>query len=62
MKHPLTCATALSMLLALAPPAFAHGDSHGAAKPAKARAMSTEEHSFGRQATRPGSRARWWST
>jgi len=49
MKHPLTCATALSMLLALAPPVLAHGDSHGAAKPAKARAISTEEHSFGRQ-------------
>jgi uncharacterized cupredoxin-like copper-binding protein len=49
MKHPLACATTLSMLLVLAPPALAHGDSHGAAKPAKARAISMDEHSFGRQ-------------
>ena len=49
MKHSLALATTLSMLLAFAPPVLAHGDSHGAAKPAKARAMSAEEHSFGRQ-------------
>jgi uncharacterized cupredoxin-like copper-binding protein len=36
-------------LTVTAPAALAHGDKHDAMKPSKARTISTEEHSFGRQ-------------
>jgi uncharacterized cupredoxin-like copper-binding protein len=47
-RHCLNAVMAF-VLIATAPAALAHGDKHDAMRTSKARPMSTEEHSFGRQ-------------
>ena len=49
MIRPALNAALTAALIATAPTAFAHGDRHDPMKPSRARPISTEEHSFGRQ-------------